>query len=50
MVSFVDWYSHFYLHSGIRFVTPNQRHNGDAVEICRLLSSSGNSLASLPFP
>jgi hypothetical protein len=22
-------------HSGIKFVSPHQRHNGDAVEICR---------------
>ena len=33
--SFVDWYNHRHRHSGIKFVTPQQRHNGDAVEICR---------------
>jgi putative transposase len=33
--SFVDWYNHRHRHSGIKFVTPHQRHNGDAVEICR---------------
>ncbi len=35
--SFVDWYNHRHLHSGIKFkfVTPHQRHNGRAVEICR---------------
>jgi len=33
--SFVDWYNHRHRHCGIKFVTPQQRHNGDAVEICR---------------
>jgi transposase InsO family protein len=33
--SFVDWYNHRHRHSGIKFVTPHQRHNGHAVEICR---------------
>ena len=33
--SFVDWYNHRHRHSGVKFVTPQQRHNGDAVEICR---------------
>jgi len=32
---FVDWYNHQHRHSGIKFVTPIQRHNGDAVEVCR---------------
>jgi transposase InsO family protein len=31
----VDWYNHRHRHSGIKFVTPHQRHNGEAVEICR---------------
>ena len=35
VTSFVDWYNHRHRHSGIKFVTPHQRHNGDAVEICR---------------
>jgi transposase InsO family protein len=26
---FVDWYNHEHLHSGIKFVTPVQRHQGD---------------------
>lgn len=30
---FVDWYNHEHLHSGIRFVTPAQRHAGDDVDI-----------------
>ena len=34
VASFVDWYNHQHRHSGIKFVTPHQRHNGDAVEIC----------------
>jgi transposase InsO family protein len=35
VASFADWYNHQHRHSGIKFVTPHQRHNGDAVEICR---------------
>jgi putative transposase len=35
VASFVDWYNHQHRHSGIKFVTPNQRHSGQAVEICR---------------
>lgn len=30
---FVQWYNHDHLHSGIRFVTPAQRHAGDDVEL-----------------
>ena len=30
---FVDWYNQYHLHSGIRFVTPAQRHAGEDVEI-----------------
>ena len=30
---FVDWYNQEHLHSGIRFVTPAQRHAGEDVEI-----------------
>jgi transposase InsO family protein len=32
--AFVDWYNHQHRHSGIRFVTPDQRHSGQAVAIC----------------
>ena len=32
---FVEWYNHTHRHSGIRFVTPQQRHSGEALEICR---------------
>jgi hypothetical protein len=35
VASFVDWYNHRHRHSGIKFVTPHQRHSGQAVEICR---------------
>jgi putative transposase len=35
VASFVDWYNHRHRHSGIKFVTPQQRHSGQAVEICR---------------
>ena len=30
--------THLHRHSGIRFVTPDQRHSGEAVENCRLRS------------
>ena len=33
--SFVDWYNNQHRHSGIKFVTPEQRRFGEAVEICR---------------
>jgi hypothetical protein len=35
VASFVDWYNHQQRHSGIKFVTPQQRHCGEAIEICR---------------
>lgn len=28
VADFVDWYNHEHLHSGIKFVTPSQRHEG----------------------
>jgi hypothetical protein len=31
----VDWYNHRHRHSGIKFVTPHQRHSGAAIAICR---------------
>ena len=34
--TFVDWYNSEHLHSGIKYVTPNQRHYGEADEICRI--------------
>jgi hypothetical protein len=34
VAAFVDWYNHRHRHSGIKFVTPHQRHSGQAVEIC----------------
>lgn len=30
---FTDWFNHVHLHSAIRFVTPQQRHTGQDVEI-----------------
>lgn len=33
VTSFVDWYNDDHQHSGIRFVTPSQRHAGHDVEI-----------------
>jgi len=35
VAAFVDWYNQRNRHSGIKFVTPHQRHCGNAVEICR---------------
>jgi putative transposase len=35
VASFVDWYNHQHRHSGIRFVTPSQRHSGEAMAISR---------------
>ena len=35
VASFADWYNHRHRHSGIKFVTPHERHSGQAVEICR---------------
>ena len=32
---FVNWYNAEHRHSGIKYVTPNQRHNGEADAICR---------------
>ena len=34
VADFVDWYNHRHRHSGIKFVTPYQRHSGQAVQIC----------------
>lgn len=33
VLGFVDWYNHEHLHSSINFVTPEQRHKGEDVEI-----------------
>lgn len=33
---FVDWYNTEHRHSGIKYVTPNQRHYGEADEICAI--------------
>jgi hypothetical protein len=35
VASFADWYNQPHRHSGIKFVTPNQRHSGQTVETCR---------------
>jgi hypothetical protein len=35
VASFAGWHNHQHRHSGIMFVTPYQRHNEDAAEICR---------------
>ena len=34
VAAFVSWYNDQHRHSGIRFVTPSQRHSGKAIEIC----------------
>jgi hypothetical protein len=33
--AFVNWYVHQHRHSAIRFVTPQQRHSGQATAICQ---------------
>jgi hypothetical protein len=33
VAAFVGWYNDQHRHSGIRFVTPSQRHSGKAIEI-----------------
>ena len=33
VVDFVDWYNYRHRHRGIRIMTPNQRHNDEAVKI-----------------
>jgi transposase InsO family protein len=35
VAAFVVWYNHRHRHSGIKFVTPHQRHSGAAITICR---------------
>jgi putative transposase len=35
VVAFVDWYNHRQRHSGIKFVTPHERHSRAATTICR---------------
>ncbi len=35
VAEFVGWYNHQHLHSYIKFVTPQQSHDGQAVEISR---------------
>jgi transposase InsO family protein len=35
VAAFVDWYNHRHRHSGIKFVTPQQRHSGEAIAICK---------------
>jgi hypothetical protein len=34
VAGFVEWYNGEHRHSGIKYVTPNQRHFGEANEIC----------------
>jgi transposase InsO family protein len=34
VAAFVDWYNHRHRHSGIKFVTPHERHSGAATTIC----------------
>ncbi len=35
VAAFMSWYNDQHRHRGIPFVTPSQRHSGEAVEICR---------------
>jgi putative transposase len=34
VASLIDLYNHRHRHSGIKFVTPHQRHSGKALQIC----------------
>lgn len=34
-VSFVEWYVHEHRHSAVKFVSPQQRHSGQAPAICQ---------------
>ena len=33
--NFVNWFNNIHLHSGIKFVTPNDRHNGKDEEVLK---------------
>ena len=46
MASFADWYNDRHRHSGIKFVTPHQRHSCQAIEMCVSVLSSMSRLAS----
>lgn len=35
VLEFVNWYNNEHYHSGLNFITPNSRHNGQAEEIMR---------------
>ena len=35
---FLDWYNHQPILSVIKFVTPQQRYSGEAIQICRQLN------------
>ena len=35
VAAFVGWYNDQHRHSGIRFVTPSQRHSGEVIDIYR---------------
>ena len=35
VAAFVAWYNNQHRHRGIKFVTPQQRHDGEVTEICR---------------
>jgi transposase-like protein len=50
VASFANWYNHRHRHSSIKFVTPQQRHSGQAVEICRpeCRLRAGSSATSAP--
>ncbi|MGL5041824.1 MAG: transposase, partial [Culicoidibacterales bacterium] len=35
IMDFVHYYNNFHTHSGIKYVTPNQRHKGEDIEILK---------------
>lgn len=35
MKNFVHWYNNIHLHSGVKFVTPESKHQGNDIEILK---------------
>lgn len=34
-IQFIDWYNSHHMHSGLKFMTPSQRHNGEDIAIVK---------------
>jgi len=50
VASFVDWYNHRHRNSGIKFLRPQQRHSGQAIEICRHRTDVYKQAQAKPMP